>query len=155
MAVLFVVDALSAGSSPRRATYFLLLRQKKVGKEKAAPLAVSPSGQPAMLGRGAALPNSLRSLRSLRSNRGSVSEHEARMLRCAPAPRPALLGTARKGLKMDRAIAALGLSLINAAAPRFRLFSLSLWEAWPVLSLSKEGEGKPPLLIARSPSAIS
>ena len=50
------------------------------------------------------------------------------MLRCAPAPRPALLGTARKGLKMDRAIAALGLSLINAAAARFRLFSLSLWE---------------------------
>ena len=112
------LGALSAGNSPRRATYFLLLRQKKVGKEKAAPLAVSPSGQPAMLGRGAALPNSLRSLRSLRSNSGSESEHEARMLRCAPAPRPALLGTARKGLKMDRAIAALG----------FRFYALSLWE---------------------------
>jgi hypothetical protein len=30
-----------AGNSPRRATYFLLLRQKKVGKEKATPLSVS------------------------------------------------------------------------------------------------------------------
>ena len=30
-----------AGISPRRATYFLLLRQKKVGKEKATPLSVS------------------------------------------------------------------------------------------------------------------
>ncbi|WOP17027.1 C40 family peptidase [Ottowia sp. SB7-C50] len=35
------VEALSAGSSPRRATYFSLLRQRKVGKRKAAPLAVS------------------------------------------------------------------------------------------------------------------
>ena len=50
-------------------------------------------------------------LTALRSNSGSESEHEARMLRCAPAPRPALLGTARRGLKMDRAIAALGLGL--------------------------------------------
>ena len=66
-----------AGSSPRRATYFLLLRQKKVGKEKAAPLAVSPAGQPAVLAHGAALPNSLSSLRSLRSNSDSESVHEA------------------------------------------------------------------------------
>ena len=110
--------ALSAGMCARRSSHFLLLGQKKVTKEKAAPLAVSPSGQPAMLGRGAALPNSLCSLRSRRSNSGSESDHEARMLRCAPAPRPALLGTARRGLKMDRAIAALG----------FRFYALSLWE---------------------------
>ncbi|MDI3383357.1 hypothetical protein QKW51_17855, partial [Xenophilus aerolatus] len=32
-----------AGMSPRRATYFLLLRQKKVGKEKATLLAATPS----------------------------------------------------------------------------------------------------------------
>ena len=30
-----------AGMCARRRTYFLLLRQKKVGKEKATPLAVS------------------------------------------------------------------------------------------------------------------
>ena len=35
------LDALLAGSSPRRATYFSLSRQRKVGKRKATPLAVS------------------------------------------------------------------------------------------------------------------
>ena len=125
------LGALSAGNSPRRATYFLLLRQKKVGKEKAAPLAVSPSGQPAMLGRGAALPNSLRSLRSLRSDSGSESEHDARMLRCAPAPRPVLLGTARRGVKSIRAIASLGPRLGGAAASRGEvLLPLPLGEGW-------------------------
>ena len=32
-----------AGISPRRATHFLLLRQKKVSKEKAIPLSASPA----------------------------------------------------------------------------------------------------------------
>ena len=87
---------------------------KESRQRKGGPTGRVPSlcfGQPAMLVRGAALPNSLCSLRSRRSNSGSESVHEARMLRCAPAPRPALLGTARRGLKMDRAIAALGLGL--------------------------------------------
>ncbi len=107
---------------------------KKVGKER-RPHWPWPCGQPAMLGRGAALPNSLCSLRSRRSNSGSESEHEAHMLRCAPAPRPALLGTARRGFEfLTRAIAALGPGLISAAASRdgfcslFLSLSLSLWE---------------------------
>ena len=138
------MDALLAGISPRRATYFLRRSQKKVGKEKAAPLAVSPSGQPAMLGRGAALPNSLRSLRSLRSDSGSESEHDARMLRCAPAPRPVLLGTARRGVKSIRAIASLGPRLGGAAASRGEvLLPLPLGEGW--------GEGNPSDQIHRGP----
>ena len=78
-------------------------------------------------------------LTALRSNSGSESEHEARMLRCAPAPRPALLGTARGVVKSTRAIAALGPRTFGAAV----LLPLPLGEAWPVLSLSKEGEGNP------------
>ena len=46
---------------------------------------------------------------------------QARMLRCAPAQRPALLGTARRGLKMDRAIAALGLGFSPSPSGRLGL----------------------------------
>ena len=47
----------------------------------------------------------------------------------APAPRPALLGTARRGFEfLTRAIAALGPGLISAAASRGSICSLSLWE---------------------------
>ncbi|TAJ60584.1 MAG: hypothetical protein EPO53_25925, partial [Variovorax sp.] len=35
------LQRLSAGNSARRRTYFLLLRQKKVGKEKATPLSAT------------------------------------------------------------------------------------------------------------------
>ena len=92
--------------------------KKKVTKEKGDPTGRVPPlrcGQPVMLGRGAALPNSLRSLRSLRSNSGSESVYASACF-AAPAPLPALLGTARRGVKSIRAIAALGL----------RYFSLSL-----------------------------
>jgi hypothetical protein len=50
--------------SPRRATHFLLLRQKKVSKEKATPTVCVPSqryGQPAVLDAGGGPQNSLRS----------------------------------------------------------------------------------------------
>ena len=77
--VAWVDSALSAGSSPRQATYFSLLRQRKVGKRKAAPLAVSlrfAAGSLRCSGAGrrcgtrfAALP--------LRSNSRSESVHEA------------------------------------------------------------------------------
>ncbi|RYF00496.1 MAG: hypothetical protein EOO32_06870 [Comamonadaceae bacterium] len=49
--------------SPRRARYFSLLRQRKVPKRKATLLSASlrfATGQPAVLGHGAALRNSLR-----------------------------------------------------------------------------------------------
>ena len=54
----------------RRRTYFLLRRQKKVGKEKATPSLRPPfalsgeRGQPAMLGTGVVPQNSLRSANS-------------------------------------------------------------------------------------------
>ena len=56
-------------------------------------------------------------LTALRSNSGGESEHDAGMLRCPPAPRPALLGTARRGLKSTH-----GPSLRSAArsAPPLR-----------------------------------
>ena len=100
--------------SARRPTCFLLLRQKKVGKEKATPLAVSPALRygatcDARSWGGAAELTSR--LAALRSNNRSKSDHEAEgMLRCPqPAPRPALLGTARGDQSPIRAIAALGL----------------------------------------------
>ena len=123
---------LSAGMCARRRSHFLLLRQKKVTKEKAAPLAVS-------------LRFAVGSLRCSRAGRrcrtrfvrfalaaqtaAASQSTQARMLRCAPAPRPALLGTARRGFEfLTRAIAALGPGLISAAASRGSICSLSLWE---------------------------
>ena len=119
------LEALLAWSSPRRATYFSC-STREVGK-RSAPHWPWPCGQPAMLGRGAALPNSLCSLRSRRSNSGSESVHEARMLRCA-RPTPCASRHGQKGVKSIRAIAALGLGLISAAASRGGFCSLSLWE---------------------------
>ena len=53
------------------------------------------------------------------------------MLRCAPAPRPVLLGTARRGVKSIRAIASLGPRLGGAAASRGEvLLPLPLGEGW-------------------------
>jgi hypothetical protein len=86
----------------RRRSNFLLGRQEKVTKEKAAPLPVSPSpvarGQPAMLG-----PGVHRGTRcvppagELRSNIHGESDNDARVLRHALTPGPALLGTVRRG----------------------------------------------------------
>ena len=99
--------------SARRPTCFLLLRQKKVGKEKATPLGVSlrfAAGnlRCSVVGRrcGTHFAAAQR-----RSNNRSKLEHEAEgMLRCPqPAPRPALLGTSRGDRSPIRAIAALGL----------------------------------------------
>ena len=112
------LDALLAGMCARRRSHFLLSRQKKVTKEKATPLAVSlrfAAGNLRCSGAGrrcgtrcAAAP--------LRSDSRSESDHDARMLRCAPAPRPALLSTARGESNSTRAIAALGRRLAGAAA---------------------------------------
>ena len=81
--------------SPRRATHFLLLRQKKVSKEKATrslgPLRCA-AGQPAVLGVSGVWRNSLRS--DMRQPLSAAS--------CAPRPSPT-------GLAVQRAFAALGL----------------------------------------------
>ncbi len=112
MAAGFFGVALLAGNSPRRATYFSLLRQRKVGKRKATLLAASPAlrfgAACGARGRGA-LRNSLRSLRSLRSNNRSKSVDQAWACCAAQATPPAArLGASRRGLETTRAIAALG-----------------------------------------------
>ena len=48
-----------AGMCARRRSIFLLRRQEKVTKEKATPLSVTPSGQPAVLASGGVRANSL------------------------------------------------------------------------------------------------
>ena len=78
-----------AGISPRQATYFSLLRQREVGKRKATPIpAPLACGDrfPAVLEDQGEARNSLRSLRSLRSDSRAKSDHEARCAR-----RPGLL----------------------------------------------------------------
>ena len=72
--------------SARRPTCFLLLRQKKVGKEKATPLAVS--------------------LRFTAASQSTKRGHPSVPTRASPA---ALLGTSRGDQSPTRAIAALGL----------------------------------------------
>ncbi len=96
------MEMLLAGMCARRRSHFLLSRQKKVTKEKATPLAVSPA---------------------LRFGATCDARHGAGAACCAaaPAPRPALLGTARGAFnKPLRAIAALGLGdwVWERACPR-------------------------------------
>ena len=82
------LDALLAGMCARRRSHFLFVSPKKSNQRKRRPHWPCPlrfaSGQPAMLGRGAALRNSLRAC-ALRSDNRSESEHEARH---AARPRP-------------------------------------------------------------------
>ena len=112
----------------RRRTYLLLRRQKKVGQEKATPLPVSPS----YCVRGGSLRCSvlgcaaeLAAFFELRSISCGKPDNDARVLRHALTPGPALLGTVRRGweraplgplLRSARcAVAALGLG--RAATP--------------------------------------
>ncbi len=105
------VSGCAAGRDVRPAAHLLsLCRQRKVGKEKATPLAASFASLRAACDArawGGAAELALR-LPPLRSNSRSESEHEAWSC-CVPmpAPRPALLGTAR-GDGRRRAIASLG-----------------------------------------------
>ncbi len=81
--------------SPRQASYFLLLRQKNVAKEKATPLSATPA-----LRYGATC--------GARVSRGP--QNSLRSNSCGPDPRNApLLGAARRDWETERAIAALGL----------------------------------------------
>ena len=80
----------------RRRTYLLLLRQKKVGQEKTTPLPVSlrfatGSLRCSVLGCAA----ELAAFFELRSNSCGKLENDARVLRHALTPGPALLGTVR------------------------------------------------------------
>ncbi|WP_460479124.1 hypothetical protein, partial [Comamonas humi] len=81
-----------AGMSSRQPTYFLSLRRKKVGKERAALLSVTPApqalGQPVMLGRGACCGTRLRAQgRSAQTTAASQTTKHARSDAHA-APRP-------------------------------------------------------------------
>ena len=121
-----VMGALSAGSSPRRATYFSLLRQRKVGKRKAAPLAVALRATCDARARGGAAELTLFASLSPLKQRQRVSSRSAHAsLRARPTPCASRHG--QKGVKSIRAIAALGLGLISAAASRGGFCSLSLW----------------------------
>ena len=137
MAVLFVVDARLAGSSPRRATYFSC-SHKKSRQKKCAPLAVSlrfaaGSLRCSCAGRRCRT----RFVRfALAAQTAAANQFTKRACFAAPAPRPALLGTARRGVKFIRAIASLGPRLGGAAASRGEvLLPLPLGRAW--------GEGNP------------
>jgi len=77
------VDHLQAGGSPA-ATHFLLLRQKKVSKEKATPLSATPA-----LRSGATC--------GARSSRGRARTRYAQTIARPDPSSPALLGAARRG----------------------------------------------------------
>jgi hypothetical protein len=95
----------------RRRTYLSLLRQRKVGQRKTTLLSVSPSLRYGATcdARSRGVPqNSLRAARYAQTTAASQFT-KAGVLRRQPAPRPALLGTARREGGTVRAIAALGL----------------------------------------------
>ena len=103
---------LLAGMCARRRTYFLLLRQKKVGKEKATPLDVSlrcATGnlRCSVLGRRCGT-RFVRCAHAARTAAASQSTKRGHAALPTPAPGPALLGTATGVVKSTRAIAALG-----------------------------------------------
>ena len=102
-----------------RAAGFAHFAQRSYANTKGGPTGRVPSlrcGQPAMLGHGAALRNSLCACGAPLRQPQRVRARGACF--AAPAPRPALLGTARGEGNAAWAIAALGLGI----------YSLSLWE---------------------------
>ena len=108
------LGALLAGMCARRRSHFLLSRQKKVTKEKATPLALSlrfaaGSLRCSVAGRRCGTRFAL--ARSAQTAAASQSTKHGLAAQPMPAPRPALLGTARGEGKPTRAIAALGLGL--------------------------------------------
>ena len=87
----------------RRRSNFLLGRQEKVTKEKAAPSLRPPyalsgeRGQPAMLGPGVVPQNSLRSSNSAQTAAASQITKRVCPSAHTPTPAPALLGAASRG----------------------------------------------------------
>ena len=108
--VVFLV-ALEAGMCARRRTYFSLCRQRKVGKRKATPLAVSlrfaaGSLRCSVVGRRC---GTRCAPVALRSNSRSESEHEAWSCSAAHArPPPCASRHGQRGVGRTRAIASLG-----------------------------------------------
>ena len=103
----------AAGREVRPAAQLLsfCFAKKKVTKEKGDPTGRVPQrscGQPAMLDRGAALRNSLRACSAPFGQPQRVRARSRACCAARPAPRPALLGTARGDGGHTRAIAALG-----------------------------------------------
>ena len=104
-----------AGISPRRASHFLLLRQKKVTKEKATPLSATPSLRSGATC-GARVSRGLAELASLRQLRALIRE----TLRSSAQPEG-----------VGRAFASLGLAMLVGPSLRSALClscPLSLWE---------------------------
>jgi hypothetical protein len=105
--------------SARRPRYLSLRRQRNVPQRKATPLPVSPShfvrgGSLRCLVLGCAA--ELAAFFELRSNSCGKHDNDARVLRHAPTPGPALLGTVRRGWER----VPLGPSLRSAGAERSR-----------------------------------
>ncbi len=106
-----------AGMCARRRSNFLLGRQEKVTKEKAAPSLRPPfallgeRGQPAMLGPGVVPMNSLRSSNSAQTASASQITKCVCPSAHAPTPGPALLGAASRGGSGYRTAAASQLRL--------------------------------------------
>ena len=137
---------LSAGMCARRRSHFLLLRQKKVTKEKAAPLAVS-------------LRFAAGSLRCSRAGRrcrtrfvrfalaaqtAAASQFTKRACFAARPPHALRFSARPEGgeVHSGHRCARPWADQRRCFARRF-LLPLPLGEAWPVLSLSKGGEGQP------------
>ena len=139
----------------RRRTYFSLSRQRKVGKRKATPLAVSPALRfgatcDARTWGGAAELASFTAFTSLRQPQ-RVRSRSAACCAAAPAPRPALLDTARGEVKSPRAITALGLDdrVWERACPRWGLCSSDALIAGKPASTRREQNPGPSAAMAR------
>ncbi len=121
------LQASSAGISPRRATYFLLLRQKKVSKEKATPLPVSLRFAPGNL-RCSRLQWCCGTRFALARSAQTAAASQMTMLGHVPLPKPtavtALLGTGRGG--PDAAHASGGGMCVSTAV----FLPLPLGEGW-------------------------
>ena len=117
-------DALLAGNSPRRATYFSLSRQRKVGKRKATPLAATlrcAAGNLRCSRPGCAAELTARLQRFVQTAAASQSTKRMHPAVHSRTPSTALLGASRGEGKTARAIAALGrwlLPLLNARGSR-------------------------------------
>ena len=139
----------------RRRSHFLLSRQKKVTKEKATPLTVSPALRfgatcDARTWGGAAELASFTAFTSLKQPQ-RVRSRSAACCAAAPAPRPALLDTARGEVKSPRAIAALGLDdrVWERACPRWGLCSSDALIAGKPASTRREQNPGPSAAMAR------
>jgi hypothetical protein len=98
-AIVFALEPAGDLRPPAPPTPFSLLRQRKGGKRKAAlhcarPLGLRPSGFPVVLDKPGPAQNSLRSLRSLRSDRLRESDHDVCLRRAAPCLRSSAAQTA-------------------------------------------------------------